>query len=109
MQLVTSQLVFAVEAGGCQFHLYKLVNKPVVVSSQCFGTTSLSFVINFCLIFIRVCSMELAPQTLTMVSNLISFCLAASNVPCSHFSLAYAQLLMFHTDFSLAYAVSAEL
>ena len=48
-----------VGAGGRQFHLYKLVNKLAVVSSQYFGTTSLSIVLNLCLIFIRVCSVEL--------------------------------------------------
>jgi len=47
-----------IEVGGRQFHLYKLVNKPVVVSNQYFGT-SLSIVLNLCLIFIRVCSVEL--------------------------------------------------
>ena len=49
----------SVVAGGRQFHLYKLVNKRAVVSSQNFSTTSLSIVLNLCLIFIRVCSVEL--------------------------------------------------
>ena len=48
-----------IEAGGRQFYLYKLVNKSAVVSSQYFGTTSLFIVLNLCLIFIRVCSVEL--------------------------------------------------
>ena len=48
-----------VEADGHKFYLYKLVNKPTIVSSQYFGTTSLSIVLNLCLIFITVCSMEL--------------------------------------------------
>jgi len=48
-----------IEVGGLQFHLYKLVNKPIVVSGQYFSTTSLSIVLDLCLIFIMVCSVEL--------------------------------------------------